>query len=198
MVQILGKDYNEKEWKSALRSNEGIFKRLAKPPKNIVGPTIVKNLHAQGSIDIVGDMGAMEIADIGMCSEKQQFVFHYLIDNDYKKAVEYAFTITNADIVWKKKIEFLRSLLAHIKVEEGEILNEEAVVEKAERIKGKLIDPELEKYFPEDFNTLRKDIADLEKFARDLENVESHLEAVEKRINEHLAHIEAHFPFLFE
>ena len=204
MVQILGKDYSEKEWKSALKSNKGLFRRLKEPPKNIVGPTLVKTTDDEGDMDVVGDVGAMEMADISLCGERQQFVFHYLVKADYRKAVEYAFIITNADVVWKKKIELLRNLLQHIKFEEDQILSEEAVVEKAKKIKGNLIDRELEKYFPEDFKKLREDIADLERFAtdldkfgRDLQRAESHLEAVEKRIKDHLAHIEASFPFLF-
>jgi len=190
-INIMGKEFSEEDWRAALKSDKGVFKRLSQPPKNILGPTLTE------SLDVVGDMGVMEISDINLCTREQQFVFKQLMEQDEQKAAEYAFAITNADTIWKRKIKLLQDLLLHIKSEEGEILNEEVIVEKAEKMRRRL-DPELEKYFPADFSTLKQDIADLEKFAADLERVEKHLKSVEKKIREHLEGIQARFPFLFE
>lgn len=193
MVEIVGKEYSESEWKAALKSNKGIFKRIGQLPTNIVGPTLIEDF------DIIGNIGSIETADILLCTKQQQFVFHDLMKRDeFEKAIEFVFTITNADVIWKRKIKLLQDLLAHIKLEENQILSEEAVVEKAEKMKGELFDSELEKYFPDDFKLLREDVADLHKFAEDLEKVEAHLEAVEKKINKHIARLQAQFPFLFE
>lgn len=193
MVQILGKEYSKKEWKAALKSNKGIFKRIGQLPANILGPTLTDDF------DVTGYGGTMESVDILLCTEQQQFVYQNLMGRDeIEEATEYVFTITNSDIIWKKKIKLLQDLLVHIKIEENQILNEEAVIEKAEKMKGKLLDPELEKYFPDDFKVLRRDVTDIHKFAKDLGMVESHLEAVEQKINEHLARLQAQFPFLFE
>jgi hypothetical protein len=190
MVKVKGIAYSEREWKKALKSNRGLFKRLGSVPRNIAGPTLTADF------DITGDAGMMEITDVRLCSEEQQAFFQELVGQDHIKAMQYAFTITNADKVWQKKIASLQTFLKHVKLEEEELLDEEIIVSRAEKMRSKL-DPELEKYFPEDYKALKNDIDNLEKFRNDLEKAVSHLKIVEKKINTHLAQIQANFPFLF-
>lgn len=191
-VVIFGKEYSEKEWKKAVISNKGVFKRLPEIPKQILGPTLTDNL------DIVGDMGVMESMSTSGCDDNQRKVIKTLYKQDQGKALEYIFTITNADIVWKKKINFLHDFLEHVRLEEERILEEESIVEKAEKMRNSLDDSILEEHFSDDFQTLKRDIQDLDKFKHDLEMVASHLQNVEKKIKNHLAGIKSRFPFLFK
>jgi len=72
------------------------------------------------------------------------------------------------------------------------------MVAKAKGMKEAIIDPGLKKYFPGDFNLLKKDIDDMERFMDDLDAVKKHLESVKEKVEAHLARIKEQFPFLFE
>ena len=191
MVTISGIEYSEKEWKKAIKSNDGLFKRLNSVPSNIQGPQLTK----EG--DIQGDSGAIENMDLNLCTSEQQNAFEQLRQQDKVKAWQFLFVITNAYIVWKKDIEELNDILLHLQIEEKELLSEEELIRKAEKIKDKM-DPVIERHFPGEFTKLREDLSDLEEFAKDIETAVSHFKAIEIRIKQHLEVIKKGFPFLFE
>jgi hypothetical protein len=194
MVTVMGVEFSERKWKKAIKSNKGLFKRSSKMPAMVVGPTLTENFGMEG-------YGAsMEItANLPHCTEEQNKLFQNLMAaGDIDKATEYVFTITNVDIVWKKKIDLIEGLLSHVEKEEEELLDEETIIRRAESMRERLIDPELERYFGEDFRAIREDIGNLEKFKRDIDKAESHLHAVEEKLREHLVLLKRHYKFLFE
>ena len=189
-IKIMGIEYSEKEWNSAITSGRGLFKRLESIPSNIKGPQLARG-------DIQGDTGAMENMDLGLCSNEQQKAFDELQKQDKKKAWQFLFTITNADIVWKKDIKDLKDLLVHLQIEQNELMNEEELIKKAEKIRDKM-DPLIEMHFPGEFTKLREGLTDMHEFASDIESAVAHFKEIESRIKEHLAAIKKGFPFLFE
>jgi len=190
MVTISEIEYSEKEWNKSIVSNDGLFKRLDGVPTNIIGP----KLTSEG--DIQGDTGFAENSDLLLCNPEQQTAFHQLEKQDKVKAWQFLFTITNADIVWKKDIRELNDILLHLQIEEKELLSEEELIKKAEKIKDKM-DPVVERHFPGEFTKLREDLSDLGEFAKDIEIAVSHFKAIEIRINQHLEVLKKGFPFLF-
>ena len=190
-IKIFGKEYSKSEWEEALKSNKGIFKRAKKIPTTLAGPSLTK------SYDLIGEGFTMESMTLGNCTQDQQTAYRNILNKNEEKALEYLFTITNSDVIWKKKIKFLQDFMINLKAEEDYLLGEESVLKKAEKMKAHLVNPELEKHFPYDFKVLRKDIHDLEKFSNDLEMAVAHIESVKKKIESHLAHLKNEVPFLF-
>ena len=200
MVEIMGVELSERKWKKAIKSDKGPFERSKIiPDENIVGPSLVEDKTVGVTGDVSGHAGGMEVFQaLQHCTPQQRDIHKELEGKDFEKSVEFAFVISNLDKVWKIKIKALQDLLSYINEEEGEISNEEKMVAKAKGMKEAIIDPGLKKYFPGDFNLLKKDIDDMERFMDDLDAVKKHLESVKEKVEAHLARIKEQFPFLFE
>jgi hypothetical protein len=170
-VKLQGKVYSEREWRIAINSNQGIFKRLNINPNEYAGPHLTKELT------ITGDTLTIEGYEFGRKVNKfQRRVWEELMEQDKEKANEYLLTISNAITVWKQDIEVLKSLLDFIRMEEKEFMSDEKRVELLRRH----LPSALERHQPDLFKEFKKELENMDSFLRADINRDKRIEFVIK------------------
>jgi len=191
-VNFAGKRYSSHAWKKALKSNEGIFKRII-PTTRYLGP------HLTDSNEFIGDALGQEAGQFETeTTPFQRNAFQKLEKSDPEKAWEYLLTICNAIDKWKQDIDVLQQFLKSLKQEEKELEKEEDEVEDAEKIKLYLPDA-IRRHFPDVFAKIDIDWKNLDALHQDLIIALQKIEGLEEKLENYFKDLKKrHLGFLFD
>ena len=183
------------EWKARLGSDQGLFARIPRASRAVIGPRLGKSGH------ITGDLLAMEtIYFTRYASTEQNKYFQELMDSNLPAAMEYMLTVSHSIRRWKNDLRVIIKALHIMEDNENLLEGEEIKVKmgKSPDIFLQKLLPPLKRHFPLLFKNVEKrtvlDQADISR----IKEMEGIIKSEERYIKNYLRGMKEKMPFLFK
>lgn len=184
---------SDKDWKEALASNQGLFKKFQKAPY-IKGPFIDSTGKVQG------DLLAIEINHfMNHASEEQKNYYAQLIDQDLSKAYEYILTITGSIQTWKEDMQILHATWSYLSVKEKDLeISRRRLLESLDYQKIHTLPQTIMKHIPSQYIKIDIDPSDYADLFKKIEKTINSYKDKKEVLGEYLSKKRKEMPFLFE
>ena len=185
----------EEQWRKLLLSNEGLFRRIGSPPRNIPGPCMTP------SGEVVGNVLSMErIAFQDFATREQQAFLRELEQTDQYAGVEYILAVTNTLQLWKDDIKVLQQIESYLDAEERELEKAIAKLEAEEQDMTALgqIYETLRRRLPDILKDISLDGLDLRTTIKAIRELHERIAEPRRNVKIYLAKVRENMPFLLE